>query len=309
MKKLISIIAFTLLCTSFYGDDEAGQQKEEVSQTESQTDSENKAEEVPPADQENPDFAKLDRVISKMSERAKKEIKIQDKQAFLEDFYKVLEEEKNFPKDDISLYYLIDKQHNIENDDTVGKELRDKNGHYTPKNLKKLVRNDLFKISRLDLSLRPDVYQGLNKMAAAYKKETGDKLLVISTYRSYNYQVNLFNRWAASDPEGEKGAERYSARAGTSQHQLGTAIDFCKLDNSFVNEKMGKWLNTHSEEYGWSLSFPKGYEPITGYQYECWHFRYIGIPACQLQKKYFNDIQQYLFEFIYLWKNETESNK
>ncbi|WP_191017060.1 M15 family metallopeptidase [Treponema zioleckii] len=206
----------------------------------------------------------------------------------------VLEEEKKFSKDDVSLYYLIDKKHNI------GEK-------YVPTGLVKLVKNDLYRISRNDLSLRPDVEKALQTMAEAYKKETGDTLLVISTYRSYQYQKNLFQKWVAIDGLAE--AERESAREGTSQHQLGSAIDFCELTNNFVNKPMGKWLNTHSEEYGWSLSFPKAYEDITGYRWECWHFRYIGIPACQLQKKYFLDVQQYMLEFIDFWKQDLKNNE
>jgi D-alanyl-D-alanine carboxypeptidase len=65
---------------------------------------------------------------------------------------------------------------------------------------------------------------------------------------------------------------------------------------------MGKWMYAHAEEYGWSLSFPQGYEDATGYRWECWHFRYIGKAACMFQKKYFNNVQQFMIEFIHAWQ-------
>ena len=134
------------------------------------------------------------------------------------------------------------------------------------------------------------------------QKKDGITLLVSSTYRSYDYQKKLFARYVAQD--GEALAERYSARAGTSQHQLGTAIDFGSITDEFAETKQGKWLYAHAAEYGFSLSFPAGYEDVTGYMWECWHYRYIGKDACALQKKWFGDIQQYMMEFIDAWTRE-----
>ena len=136
---------------------------------------------------------------------------------------------------------------------------------------------------------------------AAEALKNGYKIYAGSTYRSYEYQKNLFQKWVRID--GLEEAERESAREGTSQHQLGTAIDFGSIEDSFIETSQGKWLNEHSEEYGWSLSFPQGYEDVTGFRWECWHFRYIGIEACKFQKKWFNDVQQYMMEFIDAWKS------
>jgi len=233
------------------------------------------------------DEQKVDRIMSLMSPRAQKEIVIQDKTQFVKDLNVVLAEEASFRADDLSLYYLIDKKHTVEST-------------YVPKDLVSLKANEYYSLNRNDLSLRPDVEAALRKMSKA-ALEDGIKLLVSSTYRSYEYQEKLFNRYVAAD--GLELAERYSARPGTSQHQLGTAIDFGSITDDFADTRMGKWVYNHASEYGWSLSFPKGYEDITGYMWECWHFRYIGVPACQLQKKYFLDVQQYMIEFIDLWKN------
>lgn len=235
---------------------------------------------------ENPDFAKIDEILSKMSARAQKEIVISDKNAFLSDLYNVLSEEKKYRGDDLNLYYLIDKNHPV-------------SSTYVPKDLVPLVKNEFYSLNRNDLSLRPDVEKALREMAQASLKD-GIRLLVSSTYRSYDYQKNLFAYWVKVD--GLEEAERESARPGTSQHQLGVAIDFGSITDDFADTQMGKWIYKNGAKFGWSLSFPKQYEDITGYRWESWHFRYIGVPACRMQEKWFCGVQQYLLEFIDLWK-------
>lgn len=234
----------------------------------------------------SPDIIKLNKVLMSMSDRFKADFKNGDPNEFLADLYAVLDEEKKFPQDDLSLYFLIDKTHPVGSD-------------YEPKNLRKLVKNDDYIINKNTLSLRPDVEDALRVMARAAKRD-GVTLDVSSTYRSYSYQKALFQHWV--DVDGLVEAERESARAGTSQHQLGVAIDFGSIDDDYDTTPGGQWMYAHAEEYGWSLSFPKQYEDVTGYRWECWHFRYLGIPACQFQKKWFNDVQQYMLEFIDAWK-------
>ncbi len=243
-------------------------------------------EEVAPV---NPEYEKIKAVVAKMSPRFKEVVKIPESNydEFLADLHSVLEEEKKFRDDDLSLYYLIDKKHFVGED-------------YVPKDLVKVSGNSHYNVSRNDLSLRPDVEEALTVMADA-ALEDGIKLMVSSTYRSYEYQKNLFARYVRED--GEELASRYSAKPGTSQHQLGVAIDFGSVTDDFALTKMGKWLNQHSEEYGWSLSFPQDYEDVTGFMWECWHFRYIGKPACLFQNKWFGDVQQFMIEFVDGWKS------
>lgn len=233
------------------------------------------------------DVMKFDYVYNQMGERFKREISIADKETFINDLNVVLAAEKEYRDDDLNLYYLIDKKHNVGSD-------------YEPKDLVPLVKNDYYNISRNDLSLRPDVEKALIELSKAALADDL-KLMVSSTYRSYSYQAKLFQRWV--DIDGLEEAERESARPGTSQHQLGVAIDFGSIDDSFAETRMGKWLNENAMKYGWSLSFPQEYEDITGYRWECWHFRYIGVPACRFQYKYFNNVQQYMLEFIDAWKS------
>ena len=174
---------------------------------------------------------------------------------------------------------------------------------YTPQNLVTLDTCRAYMINRKDLSLTKTAEHALQEMALAAKRD-GITLVVSSSYRSYAYQKNLFDRYVRES--GEKEAERFSARAGTSQHQLGTVVDFGSISDEFAQTRAGKWVLYNASKYGWSLSFPKGYEGVTGYVWESWHYRYIGVEACAFQRKWFGDIQQYMLEFIDAWKKQTK---
>ena len=200
--------------------------------------------------------------------------------SFLDDLHKVLAAEKE------DLLILVDKRHFLPDG-------------YTPQHLIALPAGRAYMINRKDLSLTKTAEQALQEMALAAKRD-GVTLLVSSSYRSYVYQKNLFDRYVRES--GEKEAERFSARAGTSQHQLGTVIDFGSISDEFADTRAGRWMLNNASKYGWSLSFPKGYEKVTGYVWESWHYRYIGVEACALQQKWFGDIQQYMLEFIDAWK-------
>jgi len=95
-----------------------------------------------------------------------------------------------------------------------------------------------------------------------------------SGYRSYNYQVNLYDKYVQRD--GKKAADTYSARPGFSEHQTGLVSDINQIDNSFENTDAFKWLQKNAYKYGFILRFPKDKEDVTGYQYEPWHYRYVG---------------------------------
>ena len=234
----------------------------------------------------NPEIEKLNRVLLSMSPRCKAAIPNGDPQEFLADLKRVLATRSDFSSTDLSPFFLIDKTHKVGAD-------------YVPKDLIHLGKNDLYAINKNNLSLRPEAFEALKVLAAAAKKD-GVTLTVSSTYRSYEYQKNLFDYWVSVD--GLEEAERESARPGTSQHQLGMALDFAPVDDAFDQTPGGKWVYANAAKYGWSLSFPKGYEDVTGYRWECWHFRYIGVEACQFQKKWFSDVQQFMIEFIDAWE-------
>ena len=246
--------------------------------------SSNQVAKIPSAEEE-----KFSRVFQKMSARAKEAICVteENKTEFIKDLYAILEEEKTFRADDKSLFFLIDKKHTA-------------SSSYAPKDLVSLKKNSLFDLNKAGMKIRPEAYSALNEMAQAALND-GIRLLVSSAYRSYSYQENLFNHYVNVD--GLEEAERESARPGTSQHQLGTAVDFGSISDDFDKTQMGQCIYKNAVDYGWSLSFPKGYEDVTGYRWECWHFRYIEKNACRFQQKWFGGIQQFMLEFIDCWKN------
>ena len=115
-------------------------------------------------------------------------------------------------------------------------------------------------------------------------KEDGISIKAGSTYRSYSYQQGLYNRYVNRD--GKKEADRYSARAGFSEHQTGLAIDILNGKNEFIDEdnKEYDWLVNNCYKFGYILRYTKEDEAITGYQFESWHFRYVGTDVAMVIK-------------------------
>ena len=283
MKKILVFISASFLIFSSCNEKSSKTAFAQTSQKFSDSQNISKKSEIP---DENPEIEKLGKVLSSMSQKCKDAIPNGNPEEFLADLHRVLESEKNFSSDDLSPFYLIDKTHNVGAD-------------YEPKNLIHLEKNDLFAINKNTLSLRPESYEALKTLAKAAKND-GVTLTISSSYRSYEYQKNLFAYWVKVD--GLEEAERESARAGTSQHQLGMAIDFAPVDDAFAETVPGQWVYKNAAKYGWSLSFPKEREDVTGYRWESWHFRYIGVEACEFQKKWFSDVQQFMMEFLNEWK-------
>ena len=133
----------------------------------------------------------------------------------------------------------------------------------------------------------PEVNQ-LRKVAADALKEMFDQaeeagiyLHARSGYRSYQTQVQLFQGYA--EQHGEEAANRYSAKPGHSEHQTGLVMDVTsesvnyQLTESFGETEEGKWLKEHAHEFGFIIRYPEGAEDITGYIYEPWHIRYLGV--------------------------------
>lgn len=103
----------------------------------------------------------------------------------------------------------------------------------------------------------------------------GHEMTLISGYRSYDYQASLYNGYVMMD--GQAAADRYSARPGYSEHQTGLAFDIGKLDQNYGYSPAGQWLAQHAHEYGFIIRYPQGKEHVTGYMYEPWHVRYLGV--------------------------------
>lgn len=205
---------------------------------------------------------------------------LDNKKEFLQELNQVLENDKN------NLLVLVDKTHFLRND-------------YVPEDLVPMVNNTDYSVNKSGMELRSCVENALRLMAIDAKNE-GNPLLVSSCYRSYDYQKKVYERNVRQ--MGKAAADRESAMPGTSQHQLGVAIDFGSISDEFAETAAGKWLSENAAKYGFSLSFPQGYENVTGYRWECWHYRYVGKEAVKFQEKWFGNIQQYMMEFIYHWR-------
>ena len=175
---------------------------------------------------------------------------------------------------------------------------------YAPKDLVPLTEYP-FTLSRKDLSLREPAAEAARRMDAAAKAD-GITLVFSSTYRSYSYQKQVYARNVRE--MGQTEADRVSARPGHSQHQLGTVVDFGSIDNSFADSEAGRWMAANAGRFGFSLSFPKGAEEITGYSWESWHFRYIGTAAAALEKEFFGGMQQYLMMFLERLRSSGAAN-
>jgi D-alanyl-D-alanine carboxypeptidase len=129
--------------------------------------------------------------------------------------------------------------------------------------------------------LRSIIINDLRDLVSQAKSEDID-LSIVSAYRSYQTQANTYQYWVNYNNGCVACADRISARAGHSQHQLGTTLDF---SSSEINDDLGikfgdtqasAWLQTNAYKHGFVLSFPRGCESVTGYSYEPWHYRYIG---------------------------------
>lgn len=129
-------------------------------------------------------------------------------------------------------------------------------------------------------SVRGVVMADLRRLSAA-AQAAGVDVRVGSGYRSYATQSVLYNSYVRQ--HGKAAADRFSARPGTSEHQSGLVIDFdseggrCWVDTCFESLAAGRWLAAHAHEYGFHLRYQKGKEAVTGFMYEPWHFRYVGV--------------------------------
>lgn len=129
--------------------------------------------------------------------------------------------------------------------------------------------------------LRKSAYDALVELFTAAKNEAEYDLFARSGYRSYSTQVSLYNSYVAN--HGQAAADTFSAKPGQSEHQTGLSMDItCEsmnflLDDTFGQTDEGKWVAENAHRFGFIIRYPKGKEDITGYMYEPWHIRYLGV--------------------------------
>ena len=153
------------------------------------------------------------------------------------------------------------------------------------------------------------IVDATKKMIADARKE-GVRIIAISGFRDYNYQMELFENKVIrlqrskgySVDKAREEAATVVAYPGTSEHQLGLALDLVdarhvKLDQSQENTAAYKWLYEHCDEYGFIVRYPNGKTDITGIIYEPWHFRYVGTDAAKVIMDNEITLEEYLLDY------------
>lgn len=201
----------------------------------------------------NFDFDKIDRYLAYQTSQG-----IEMKQAVTEvnlnldtDFYTNIET----IEDPSSITVLVNKSHALPAD-------------YVPEDLVSIP-------SFPNLQIKDDAVDDFENLLAAAKL---DNVIIIpySTYRSYDYQEGLYNKYLQTDSQEE--VDTYSARPGHSEHQTGLALDVRSSSHwSNLTDSDYEWMLNNSYKYGFIIRYPKDNSRITGYQEEPWHLRYIGI--------------------------------
>lgn len=129
-------------------------------------------------------------------------------------------------------------------------------------------------------AMRDDAATALEEMFKAAKEESNISLSSVSGYRSYSKQGTIYSRKKQTTGSTAK-ADRLVALPGTSEHQLGMAMDLAQkgssqLNSNFGKTKGGQWVNENAHRFGFIVRYQLDYEDITGYSYEPWHVRYVG---------------------------------
>ncbi|MCP4362780.1 MAG: M15 family metallopeptidase [Chloroflexi bacterium] len=155
-----------------------------------------------------------------------------------------------------------------------------------------------------DKLLRSEAAAALAGMVQAMG-DGGLRPQILSAYRSYNEQAASYAKWQAEQPWR---ADIISARPGSSEHQLGTTVDFgspelaawvgpaIQFHPLFANTNEGVWLTAHAHEYGFTLSYPEEGFEVTGFVYEPWHYRYVGVETATMVKENGRYLTEWQFE-------------
>ena len=171
---------------------------------------------------------------------------------------------------DLDVTVLVNKEHILDKD-------------YVPLEMYVVDENEnnfhQYKDASLKPMLRSDIKEYVDKLIND-AQGLGLPIIVDSGYRSYNYQQVVLDALIK-----EKGDEAFKlvALPGASEHQTGLAIDFAYYENGIYNDdvkendKEAIWLKNNAWKYGFILRYPKGKENVTGYNFEPWHFRFVGL--------------------------------
>ena len=169
--------------------------------------------------------------------------------------------------------------------------------NYEPNNLETISKR--FALEGMEMvSEAKDAFEDMAK--AAEKEDLS--IIAMSCYRSYDYQVKIYNQYVKKD--GQTKVDTYSGRPGHSEHQTGLAVDVYngKVNyTKFEETKEFEWMQKHAHEYGFILRFPKDKEEETGYMYESWHYRYVGKSIAKYIKENNISFEEYYATKIKDW--------
>lgn len=148
-----------------------------------------------------------------------------------------------------------------------------------------------------EMRLRTETARALEEMILEATK-SNINLMLTSGYRAYQKQVSVYNGWVQK--YGQAGADKVSARPGTSEHQTGLAADLspatqkCELEQCFGALPEGIWLAANTHKFGFIIRYPEGKYNVTGYEYEPWHIRYIGKDlATEMHKQNIQTLEEF----------------
>ena len=201
-----------------------------------------------------------------------------------EDFYRTPKEDLHQPKqdeviktipqsDENSYLILVNRSNRLDAD-------------YQPSDLVLLNVFDFNQNPNTTIHMRATAAQKAEEMFQAAWDQEGLLLLARSGYRSYQTQTQVHERLV--NERGRVEAERISARPGHSEHQTGLALDVTansvrgQLVESFSETLEGTWLRHHAHQFGFIISYPRGREEDTGFVYEPWHIRYVGVEVATI---------------------------
>ncbi len=173
--------------------------------------------------------------------------------------------------------------------------------YYNGENVAPLMEsgNIHYDLTDYDVSFDKDSTEYFNTMLEDFYNIYGDTdIMVACGYRSYDTQARLYNN--ELEQQGEEQAEMWVAQPGFSEHQTGFAVDLNLNINTeaggikYSGEDIYAWINENCHRYGFIVRYPSGKEEITGYSYEPWHFRYVGLPSAT----YIHQLEMTLEEYL-----------
>lgn len=156
--------------------------------------------------------------------------------------------------------------------------------HYTPKQLVSVAVPFIDGGGSEKDKMQRVAAAALKRLFTAARKDHVP-LAGVSAYRSHQMQTRLFDYYAGID--GKKKALKYSALPGTSEHETGLAVDVSGIggadaaSTAFNTTPEARWLARNARNFGFIIRYPQGKEQITGYEYEAWHLRYVGVDAAR----------------------------